>query len=93
MARPVSSESAFRAIAHQTRRRILELLALRTMSAGEIAAEFSSRQPTISRHIRVLHSSGLISMKQQGLSISYSLNSRGLDPVRRWTARMPRRAG
>jgi DNA-binding transcriptional ArsR family regulator len=48
------------ALADPTRRRIVELLGHKPTRAGEIAAQFDSAAPTISRHLRVLRQSGLI---------------------------------
>ena len=43
----------FAALADPTRRRIVELVGARELSAGEIAAEFAFSRPAVSRHLRV----------------------------------------
>ena len=53
-------DSVFTALADPTRRGIVDLLRERPRRAGEIAAQFDSASPTISRHLRVLRTSGLI---------------------------------
>jgi DNA-binding transcriptional ArsR family regulator len=48
------------ALADPTRRRIVELLQQRPQRAGELAAAFEMSAPSVSRHLRVLRRSGLI---------------------------------
>jgi len=57
---------AFRAVADPTRRRILRLLRERRRTSGEIADAFASSWPTISRHLAVLRSVGLIVRERKG---------------------------
>lgn len=68
----------FTAIAHSTRRRILEDLASGEQSAGAIAAQFSSTGPTISRHLSVLKAAGLVHERREANRIIYSVNSERL---------------
>ena len=51
---------AFKALADPTRRRILELLAQGEMTAGEIAAHFSMTKPSVSHHLSILKTAGLV---------------------------------
>ncbi|MDP9104062.1 MAG: autorepressor SdpR family transcription factor [Pseudomonadota bacterium] len=64
----------FKALADPTRRRILELLREREMSAGELAAEFALAKPTLSGHFAVLREAGLVEAQKQGTSLIYRLN-------------------
>lgn len=64
----------FRALADPTRRKILQLLRQREMSAGEIADHFSHAKPTLSRHFAVLREADLIQGDKRGNSIVYQLN-------------------
>ena len=73
MTRP--SNSAFRALADQTRRDILSLLRSGPRTSGEIAAQFHSSWPTISRHLAVLREAGLVGAERQGQEIYYELNT------------------
>jgi len=51
---------AFSALADPTRRAILARLAEGEATVTELAAPFGLRQPTISKHLRVLEEAGLI---------------------------------
>jgi DNA-binding transcriptional ArsR family regulator len=53
-------DTTLSALADPTRRRIVELLLDRPQRAGELAAAFSMSAPAVSRHLRVLRRSGLI---------------------------------
>ncbi len=64
----------FKALADPTRRRILELLREREMSAGDIAAHFPLAKPTLSGHFAVLREAGLVEAQRQGTSLIYRLN-------------------
>jgi DNA-binding transcriptional ArsR family regulator len=64
----------FKALADPTRRRILELLREREMTAGELATHFSVSKPTLSGHFTVLRAADLISAEKAGTQITYRLN-------------------
>ncbi len=66
--------SVYQALADPTRRRILELLREREMSAGEIADHFRLAKPTLSGHFTVLKAADLIDAEKSGTSIIYRLN-------------------
>ena len=71
----------FEALAHPTRREILELLKRRSMTAGEIAERFDVSKPTLSGHFAKLRDAGLIQADRNGTSITYSLNMSVLEEV------------
>ncbi|OYT91719.1 MAG: transcriptional regulator [Burkholderiales bacterium PBB3] len=53
--------ATFAALADPTRRAMLARLALGEASVNELAAPFAMSLPAVSKHIKVLHSAGLIS--------------------------------
>ncbi len=59
-------DAVFAALSDPTRRRIVEKLAHRPLTVGEIAAHFSISQPGISKHLRVLEDSGLLTREVDG---------------------------
>jgi DNA-binding transcriptional ArsR family regulator len=64
----------YRALADPTRRRVLQLLRERDMTAGELAEHFELTKPTLSRHFAVLREADLIQGERNGTSITYRLN-------------------
>lgn len=63
----------FKALADPTRRRVLELLRRRPMTAGELADQFDVSKPTMSAHFAVLREADLIEATKQGATITYRL--------------------
>ena len=68
----------FRALADPTRRQILEELKHGALSAGEIAGRFSVSAPTISRHLGVLESAGLVSYRREANRLIYTAETETL---------------
>lgn len=68
-----STTDVFAALAHPTRRQILQDLRAGELAAGEIAAAFSASGPTISRHLSILRSAGLVTERRDANRILYSL--------------------
>ena len=69
------SNAVFRALADETRRDILEFLRAGPRTSGEIADQFHSSWPTISRHLAVLRAGGLVVSERRGQAIYYELNT------------------
>ena len=63
----------FKALSDPTRRRVLQLLRERPMSAGELSDHFPVSKPTMSAHFAVLQEAGLIEAEKSGRTISYRL--------------------
>ncbi len=72
------------ALADPTRRRIVELLAVRDRTAGELVNEFDLSAPAISQHLNVLREAGLVSTRAEGQSRIQSLNPQGFDDLETW---------
>jgi DNA-binding transcriptional ArsR family regulator len=78
------------AIADPTRRRIVELLAVRDRAAGELVREFDLSAPAISQHLNVLREAGLVTTRIEGQTRIQSLNPSGLDELEAWLQRTRR---
>lgn len=76
--------NALAALADPTRRRIVELLAERELSAGEVASQFAAARPGVSRHLRVLREQGLVRVRSDGRQRLYSLDPRPLADLDAW---------
>lgn len=74
----------FQAISDPTRRAILTMLVLQTMSAGAIASNFESSRQTISKHIQILTECQLLKQNQEGREIYYELNLNKMKEVDLW---------
>ncbi|MED3852454.1 autorepressor SdpR family transcription factor [Priestia megaterium] len=65
----------FKALADPTRRKILELLKERDLTAGEISEYFNMTKPSISNHLKILKQAGLVQDEKRGQFVIYSLNT------------------
>jgi DNA-binding transcriptional ArsR family regulator len=63
----------FKALSDPTRRRVLQLLRERPLSAGELSDHFPVSKPTMSAHFAVLQEAGLIDAERSGRTITYRL--------------------
>jgi DNA-binding transcriptional ArsR family regulator len=62
------------ALADHTRRAILERLAQRPRTVGELAAELPISRPAVSQHLKVLKEIGLVADQPAGTRRIYRLN-------------------
>jgi DNA-binding transcriptional ArsR family regulator len=84
-ARLEALEAVFAALAHASRRQILMTVHFRDgMSAGDIAKRFHYAWPTISRHLRILESAGLLIEERQGRNRLYRVDHEKLALVLEW---------
>ena len=77
-------DAVFRAIADPTRRRILGLLRDRRHTVGELASNFRTSRPAISKHLRLLRDAGLVTTRKEGAARICGLNARPLRSVGAW---------
>ena len=80
-------DQVFGALAHPTRRAILERLRSGDASAGELAEPFDVSLPTISKHLKTLEEAELITRDVTGRVHTLSLNPAPLQEVDRWLER------
>ena len=84
----MSATDVFSAIADPTRRKVLDLLALRPRNAGELANEFPRlSQPGVSRHLKVLRNARLVDVIVKAQQRIYSLKPEGLAELYEWVAK------
>lgn len=74
----------FQALADPTRRQIISLLAEGERNAGDIASRFEIAGPSVSRHLRVLRESGLVSCTPHAQARIYRLEHQALAGAREW---------
>lgn len=75
---------AFKALADPTRRKILQLLKDKSMSAGDVAEHFQISKPSISHHLNILKQAGLVLDERQGQNIIYTLHTTVVADVIGW---------
>lgn len=64
----------FRTLGEPYRLRLLQLLESGERSVGEIAATLDGNQPNVSKHLQILHETGLVSRRRVGTTILYAIS-------------------
>ena len=74
----------FKALGDPTRVRIMEMLCSSgALCVSAIAERIGARQPTISQHLKILKSCGLVSSSRQGFRIHYRIDGKKLEELHR----------
>jgi len=81
----------FHALSDPTRRKILDMLKKRDLTAGEIADAFDMTKPSISHHLDILKRANLVVAEKEGQFITYSMNTTELDELIRWIYQLNKR--
>lgn len=74
----------FKALSDNTRRKILNLLKEKDLTAGEIAEHFNISKPSISHHLSILKQADLVIDERKGQFIYYSLNTSIVEDLMKW---------
>ncbi|HEX5712649.1 MAG TPA: metalloregulator ArsR/SmtB family transcription factor [Solirubrobacterales bacterium] len=77
----------FKALAHPIRRGIVERLAAGPATVGEVTRDFGVSKPAISKHLKVLEESGVVSRVVEGRTHLLSLEPQALDEAAEWMER------
>ena len=90
MPRAATTSDAFNAVAEPRRRAILSYLALHERPVGDIVANLCLDQPSVSKHLRVLRSVGLVRMRCDGRQKFYRTNAEAIRPLHEWAGTFER---
>src|SRR6201746_618325 len=82
--RPDNLHAAVAALADPTRRAIVARLSKGEASVNELAAPFAMSLPAVSKHLKVLEASGLISRSREAQSRPAKLEPNGMKAVADW---------
>lgn len=63
-----------KAMADETRQRVMRLLCCQRLCVGEIVAQTGVTQPTVSHHLGILREAGLVDTRREGKQVFYTLN-------------------
>jgi DNA-binding transcriptional ArsR family regulator len=78
---------SFRALSHPIRREIVERLAAGPASVGEVTGGFGVSKPAITKHLKVLEESGVVSRVVEGRTHRLSLEPKALGEAAEWMDR------
>ena len=74
----------FQAIADPTRRAIIALIALQSMTPNAIAENFHTTRQAVSKHLRILTECDLVKQESRGREIYYSLEIEKMKEIDEW---------
>lgn len=74
----------FQAVADPTRRGIIVLIALQSMTPNAIAEHFDTTRQAVSKHLRILIECDLVKQEQKGREIYYSLEIDKMKEIDVW---------
>jgi DNA-binding transcriptional ArsR family regulator len=67
-----------KALADETRQKIMALCCCTQLSVNELMEATGVAQPTVSHHLKILRSAGLVHAERKGKQVLYSLNQKQL---------------
>ncbi|MGD1845264.1 MAG: ArsR/SmtB family transcription factor [Salibacteraceae bacterium] len=74
----------YQAIADPVRRDIIDLLSKKPLTVNAVAVKFAISRPAISKHLKILHESGLIEFDQRGRERYCQIQTQHLIPAFLW---------
>jgi DNA-binding transcriptional ArsR family regulator len=78
---------SFRALAHPIRLGIVERLAAGPATVGEVTRDFGVSKPAISKHLKVLEETGVVTRVVRGRTHLLSLQPQALEEAAAWMDR------
>ena len=75
---------AFQVIADPSRRQMLKLLSKDSLTINSLAENFEMSRPAVSKHIRLLHEAGFISIQDIGRERHCILRRDGFNELQEW---------
>jgi DNA-binding transcriptional ArsR family regulator len=75
---------AFQVIGDRSRRKMLMLLSKDSLTINSLADHFDMSRPAVSKHIKILHSAGFISIKDIGRERYCTLKKDGFKELQDW---------
>jgi DNA-binding transcriptional ArsR family regulator len=77
-------QQVLEALAEPQRRRIVELLGDREVLVGELVSELGLRQPTVSKHLKVMREAGMVVCRADAQRRWYRLRADSLRELDEW---------
>jgi DNA-binding transcriptional ArsR family regulator len=74
----------FQALADPTRRAIIMLLTVGSMTPNALAEHFNSSRQAVSKHLQILAECEMVKAQQQGREVYYHLNAKKMNEVEKW---------
>jgi DNA-binding transcriptional ArsR family regulator len=79
-----STLDAFQVIGDPSRRKMLMLLSEDSLTINSLADHFEMSRPAVSKHIKILHNAGFISIRDIGRERYCTLKKDGFEELQAW---------
>ena len=79
-----STFDVFQVIGDPSRRKMLMLLSTDSLTINSLADNFDMSRPAVSKHIKILHSAGFISIRDIGRERYCTLKKDGFEEMQAW---------
>ncbi|HET6996846.1 MAG TPA: metalloregulator ArsR/SmtB family transcription factor [Chitinophagaceae bacterium] len=80
----LSTLDTFQVIADPSRRQMLQLLSRNSLTINNLAGNFDMSRPAVSKHIKILHTAGFISIQDIGRERYCMLKQDGFNELQEW---------
>jgi len=88
--RMAEAHRLFKALGHETRYAIVQLLIERKLFCGDLVAELGLPQSTVSHHLKILRDAGIVETETRGQWVCYVLKSEVIETtLKRFIASLP----
>ena len=74
----------FQVVADPSRRHMLQLLSQNSLTINSLAENFDMSRPAVSKHIKILHAAGFISIEDIGRERHCALKQDGFKELQEW---------
>jgi DNA-binding transcriptional ArsR family regulator len=81
---PIPTLNVFQVIGDPSRRKMLMLLSEDSLTINNLADNFDMSRPAVSKHIKILHGAGFISIQDIGRERYCTLKQDGFDELKNW---------
>ena len=78
------THECFKALGDPVRQAIVDLLSQEPLNVSELVVHFEISRPAVSRHLRVLRETGLVSESKKGRERFYSVEGELLEAASEW---------
>lgn len=78
------SADVFQVVADPSRRQILRLLLKDSLTINSLAEHFDMSRPAVSKHIKILHGAGFITIRDIGRERHCMLKQEGFEKLQEW---------
>ena len=79
-----STFDAFQVIGDPSRRKMLMLLSEESLTINSLADHFEMSRPAVSKHVKILHQAGFISIRDIGRERYCTLKKDGFEELQAW---------